>query len=513
LLLVPVLLVVALGVTLAMAKPSISADSVALAHVNLPFGSGHIQHVSVVSGPHQASIPVELRGDQIWPTGLIGVHKLVTIDVIVKRPGIISWLTGDTEKIRLTLMTPSASLRSHYLTLRAGEPIRLAFRKPVRVVAYSQSGRLVRHTLPGPQTRVDIARSAPAGTLTVAAAPRTWEHPKPVLISWFPAGAAASAVATPAPGTTITPHTKITLLFSKPISTALDGHLPPVSPAGAGAWHELNSHTIVFQPTGYGYGLGAKVGIGLPSGVRLAGAAPGGGTWNVPPGSTVRLQQLLSLLGYLPFHFQYAGGGVTRTPEAEELAAVKPPAGTFHWRYSNVPGALRAMWAPGQAGTMTRGAVMAFQNDQGLVPDGVAGPALWKSLITAAVEGKRSTFGYTFVSVSEASPETLSLWHSGQTVLTAAVNTGIPSRPTALGTYAVYEHIPSGTMSGTNPDGSHYNDTGIPWISYFNGGDALHGFIRGSYGTPQSLGCVEMPFATAGKVYPYTPIGTLVHVA
>ena len=41
--------------------------------------------------------------------------------------------------------------------------------------------------------------------------------------------------------------------------------------------------------------------------------------------------------------------------------------------------------------------------------------------------------------------------------------------PTATGTYPVYEHIPSGTMSGTNPDGSHYNDPGIQFISYFSG--------------------------------------------
>jgi lipoprotein-anchoring transpeptidase ErfK/SrfK len=68
-------------------------------------------------------------------------------------------------------------------------------------------------------------------------------------------------------------------------------------------------------------------------------------------------------------------------------------------------------------------------------------------------------------------------------------------------------------MSGTNPDGSTYHDPGIPWISYFNGGDALHGFTRASYGFPQSLGCVEMPAAEAGQVYPYTPIGTIVNVS
>src|SRR6202042_1422282 len=46
----------------------------------------------------------------------------------------------------------------------------------------------------------------------------------------------------------------------------------------------------------------------------------------------------------------------------------------------------------------------------------------------------------------------------------------------------------------------------------FSGGDALHGFIRASYGTPQSNGCVEMSYANAAQVWPLTPIGTLVTV-
>ena len=72
--------------------------------------------------------------------------------------------------------------------------------------------------------------------------------------------------------------------------------------------------------------------------------------------------------------------------------------------------------------------------------------------------------------------------------------------------------IDSTTMSGANPDGTHYNDPGIRWISYFNRGDAIHAFPRASFGTPQSLGCVELPLAQAAKVWPYTPIGTLVTI-
>ena len=252
----------------------------------------------------------------------------------------------------------------------------------------------------------------------------------------------------------------------------------------------------MFRPEGYGYGLGAHVSVALPHDVSLVGGQQSGtsdaGRWSVPPGSTVRLQQLLATLGYLPLQFKPKDAAPAMTPSAQEEAAVKPPAGDFTWRYGNVPSALRGFWSPGAAGVMTRGALMAFEDDNGLTADGVAGPQVWRALIDAAVKGKSSKFGYTFVSVSESS-QSLDLWHNGHTVLTTPVNTGIASAPTATGTYPVYEHIASGTMSGTNPDGSHYNDPGIPWISYFNGGDALHGFTRAQFGFPQSLGCVEMP--------------------
>jgi lipoprotein-anchoring transpeptidase ErfK/SrfK len=76
----------------------------------------------------------------------------------------------------------------------------------------------------------------------------------------------------------------------------------------------------------------------------------------------------------------------------------------------------------------------------------------------------------------------------------------------------VYEHFASTTMEGTNPDGTHYDDKNVLWVSYFTNGDALHAFQRQTYGHPQSLGCVEMPTADAAKVWPLTPIGTLVTI-
>ena len=509
--------VIAVGaLLLVLAKASLNNDSNALANVGMPLGGGTIESVTVRTGPHSRQVPVEIRGNQIWPRHLIPAHELLSIDVVIKRPGWVAWLAGKTQLLHMNLMTPSASLRQHYLTLPPGQPIVLRFKDPIRVLAVGTTGYLTRQVLHTPLTVVKLRRTADAGTLAVAAQMRGWETSPPTVVSWFPTGASTAAVAAPAPGSRITPHTAITLTFAQPVAKVLGANRPPVSPAGSGSWQTVNEHTIRFVPTGYGYGLGAQVWVPLPNSVHLVGGEQAGtatgGKWTVPGGSTLRLQQLLAQLGYLPFDFN--GKPVGLTPQAQESAAIKPPSGKFEWSYPNVPDTLKSMWAPGTLGTMTKGALMAFENEHGFsTVDGLAGPAVWRSLIAAVDENKRSTFGYSFVNVS-LSGQNLSLWHNGKNIVTSTpVNTGIASRPTDPGTFPVYSHLRVTTMSGTNPDGSHYSDPGIPYVSYFNGGDALHAFERASYGSPQSLGCVEMPLGPAAAVWPYTPIGTLVHVA
>jgi peptidoglycan hydrolase-like protein with peptidoglycan-binding domain len=516
-LVVAILVAIAAGfAVLAGSSARLVADPAALGKVNLPLGGGTITSVVAFTGPHSQDVPVALRGDTIWPKGRIRAGEVITIQAVVRRPGWIRWLSGAAQRLQLTVTTPVAQLTHDYLTLARGAPLALHFNRKVSAIAYgSLPGRVVEHVLPAPTSVITLDRRAVAGSIWISAIALPWEVASPHVVSWFPAGAATSAVASPAPGMTIHPHTPIALTFSKPVSAALHNSRPPVLPATPGAWHQTGSHTIVFQPQGYGYGLGANVRVLLPAGVRLVGGSAGSaastGDWTVPPGSTLRLQQLLAQLGYLPLAFN--GPSVASTLQGQEAAAIHPPAGSFSWRYGNVPAPLRSEWSPGTSGVMTQGAVMAFESDQGLATDGKAGPAVWKSLISAAITNHASSFGYTYVMVSESSPESLTLWHSGRTEFTLPVNTGIPSRPTALGTYPVFEHLRVTTMSGTNPDGSHYADPGIPYVSYFNGGDALHGFLRAQYGFPQSLGCVEMSYADAGRVWPYTPIGTLVHVA
>ena len=104
-------------------------------------------------------------------------------------------------------------------------------------------------------------------------------------------------------------------------------------------------------------------------------------------------------------------------------------------------------------------------------------------------------------------------YQNGAGVYSTPVNTGVNAAPTPDGTWPVYVRYTSTTMSGTNPDGSHYVDPGIRWVSYFFRGDALHGYVRSRYGFPQSDGCVEMPVANAAQVFPLTPLGTLVTVS
>ena len=232
----------------------------------------------------------------------------------------------------------------------------------------------------------------------------------------------------------------------------------------------------------------------------------------MPTGSTLRLQQLLAQLGYLPVDWQPAGDASSPSKRAQLAAAVAPPPGRFDWRYPNTPAELTTQWKAGDWNAITRGAVMMFQHEHNLAVDAIPGPIFWRHLLADAIAGKRRDDGYSYVYVHRSVPQSLNLWHDGTVVLSSPGNTGVPAAPTQLGTFEVFEHVPVGTMAGTNPDGSHYNDPGIKWISYFHHGEAIHAFNRSSFGTPQSLGCVELPLAAAAKVWPYTPIGTLVTI-
>jgi L,D-transpeptidase catalytic domain len=497
----------------------LASDPGALARVKVGLLGGKVESAEVL-GPDGHVIPASFRDGRVTPRqGLIAPGERVTVQVAVRRPGATAWLLGSQKRQRLALAAPAAHLSKHRLTVARGSALRIAFDQPVDSVAYGASRAApVRHVARGTRS-VPVVRHAVAGTLAVASAARPWERlGRPERLTWFPASRGAALVASPAPGAKLTPTTTLRLSFSKPVDDALGSGRPGISPATPGRWRKLDDYTLGFTPAGAGLPLGAHVRVRLPRAAALVGAngavhRTNSLDWTVPPGSTLRLHQLLASLGYLPLEWRAAGAAVARTEAAQVSAAVKPPKGGFSWRYPNVPGELRGMWQPGHPNDITRGAIMKFQNRHGLQADGFAGPQLWHALLADAVANKRIGGGYSYVYVHrESSPQSLTLWHNGHNVITSPGNTGVASAPTDLGTYPVFEHLPVTTMSGTNPDGSHYSDPGIKWVSYFNGGDAVHAFNRSTFGTPQSVGCVELPAASAAKVYPYMPIGTLVTI-
>ncbi len=501
--------------------PRIGADPEALARLKLAPAGEHVVAVSAVD-ERGRRVRVAVRNGSVWPVGAVPAGETVHLRVTVGRAGWVSWLVGSTRQVEADIRTPTTRIGTTILRPPAGGPVEIRFASPVSVVTFGRpGGKRQRLAFRRPRSIVQTGWLAAGanrfGTLDVTAAARTWEQPSaPVRLSWFPAGARLQALVRPAPGATITPTAPITLTFSAPIAATLGSARPKLDPPTPGSWTQTGLNTLTFHPAGEGYGIGTHVALTMPvpTDVDVAGRARALSSlsWQIPLGSTLRLQQLLSQLGYLPLSWQPAHGDVPRTSWAQAAAAISPPAGSFSWRYPDTPAQLQALWEPGSWTRMTQGAVMAFEHDQGLTVDGIAGPHVWHALIAASLSDRPPAHSYSYVLVHRSVPQNLVLWNDGQTILQTRVNTGVPAAPTPYGTHAVFLHIPVGTMRGTNPDGSHYVDPGIPWISYFFGGEAIHGFDRATYGFPQSVGCVETPIATAAKIWPYTPIGTLVTI-
>ena len=303
----------------------------------------------------------------------------------------------------------------------------------------------------------------------------------------------------------------VTVHFSAPL--AGKSPMPSLNPPVAGSWTRTNSTTVVFQPTAPFIPSttesltvpGGAAGVVSSSGAKLTASTPI--TFTIAQGSTQRLQQLLAQLGYLPLSY------TPPTPAPAPADMAMPQVGTLAWRWPNTPPTLSALWIQGQPNIITKSAVENFQNQNGLTVDGLAGPKVWSALLADVGAAKGDPVPYTYVLVTKTQPQHLTVFVNGSVQLAnILVNTGAPGADTVDGTFPVFEHVKASEMKGTNVTGSTYDDPTVPWASYFNGGDALHGFVRANYGYPQSNGCVEMTIANAAQVWPLTPIGTLVTV-
>jgi hypothetical protein len=367
-------------------------------------------------------------------------------------------------------------------------------------------------------TSAAATQAAPAGSTTTPPTGQT----TPTNTTTTPA--TTPPVAPPKP----TVHTRIAAL---PASAVSDGTaalrvrlsgvpapgspVPMLTPAAAGKWTSVGDYES-FAPKSTLEPCSTYT-LTVWAGTTVTGDLPLGGErrqfkLNVACPGLQALQQALARLSYLPYAIDASHGRNSGDKaEARALAAryaFRPPAATLAPNVPHAPGLRYGALDP-----TTRGALIVFQTNHGLSPSGVPDRSTWASLLAAETLGHGDPQPYTFVTVSESIPETLEVHRGSHVVLSTPANTGVAGATTEQGTFPIYARYVSTTMTGTNPDGSKYSDPGVPWVNYFNGGDAVHGFPRASYGTPQSNGCVELPIGTAAQVYPLLAIGDLVIVS
>lgn len=307
-----------------------------------------------------------------------------------------------------------------------------------------------------------------------------------------------------------TARLKVTL--GAPISPATP--LPMLTPRDAGSW-KAEGNSLVFTPAStlspcahYRLTVWART---ASTGHAILGRRRVE-TLEVACPPTAALQQALARLGYLGarFHPRYIFHEPARAISREEAAlhAYHPPRGGFAPSFRDAP-AVHA----GQFEAVTRGALTVYQADRGLQATGEANTATWESLLYDLSHYRRDTQPYTWVTVRESLPQTLEVHRGAHVALTTPVNTGVPGAETALGMYPIYARYVSTTMSGTDVDGTKYVVPDVPWVNYFNGGDAVHGYPRASYGFPQSNGCVELPIEAAHTVFGMLQLGDIVWVS
>src|SRR5580700_1672210 len=532
-------LIVGIGVALValLGRPTVSVSSgEALVQVSLGGVGTEVTAIRATSDSRPLALADQSTG--FVPVTALPQGRTVRVRVTAAPPSWLRWLLGSGVSTSATLRAPSAAPSAQVAVAAHPTRVTLGFDRPVSIIDYRAAGdpvRVIRLAQPSTTVELAVPEHQSGGAFQVSAAAWPWERlAASTTVDWLeaPQDGIPVAAANPAPGSANAGlDSPITLTFDEPVARALGAARPRVSPATAGTWTEPDADTLVFSPRGLGFGPGAAVSLSFDRPVTVVGGTPAGAVlvassesyhFAVTQASVLRLQQILAQLHYLPLNFTPAPGVRLPTTLAGEVATLGSPLkGSFSWRWQSTPASLQDQWQPGSPTALIKGALMAFMSATESSYNGYAADdetvsqladASWQKLLSAAAANKADPEPYSYVHVSKNLPETLTLWENGRTALTSLTNTGIPGEPTALGTYPIYVRYTVNTMSGTNPDGSTYNDI-VYWINYFNGGDAVHAFPRGSYGFPQSLGCVELPAGAAEVAFHHLAIGDLVTVA
>lgn len=128
--------------------------------------------------------------------------------------------------------------------------------------------------------------------------------------------------------------------------------------------------------------------------------------------------------------------------------------------------------------------------------------------------------GYKYLIEGNLTTKILYAYQDGVLIRSFPMSAGKPSTPTPVGTFTIWDKIPSVNMWGYNPNGTMYTQPNVPYVMYFDkNGDAVHG----NYWRPASVfgnvntshGCMGLNindngFNDAKWMYDWAPIGTTV---
>ena len=234
----------------------------------------------------------------------------------------------------------------------------------------------------------------------------------------------AVTASTPAAGATnVASNAPITVKFSKPI--ALGATLPTLAPPVSGTWAQTTPTTLQYNLSAPLIPLTNEV-LTVPSGTAgLRGrngsalSQPMSIAFKVADGSTQRLQELLAGLNYMPVSFTPTGPA----PAAQDMTNPKPVPSPGAGPTSPSTRPQRGRRAARTI--ITRAAVESFENQNGLTVDGLAGPAVWTTLLNDVAAQKVDPTPYVYVLVSKNLPENLTLYNNGAAQYSnIPVNTG-----------------------------------------------------------------------------------------
>jgi peptidoglycan hydrolase-like protein with peptidoglycan-binding domain len=373
---------------------------------------------------------------------------------------------------------------------------------------------------PHSRAKLAIVLSVAVVAVTAAVVMLARGHSVDGLLGSHPASAASASAEPLTPTRLVTLPPRHVVNGTEPLTVTLSGPpaasspTPTLRPALAGTWSVVGD-SEVFTPAStllpcstYTLTMWANT---LATGHSRLGKRRTIGL-NVACPSIAALQQSLARLGYMgaTFHPLYdvriPSGRETRRAGAEH--AFHPPRGVLVPDPADAPAI-----ETGHLDETTRGALSVYQTDHGMEPTGEPSYATWVSLLAAESDYRRDPRPYTWVTVSESLPETLEVHVGHHVAFSTPANTGVPGAETAQGTFPIFSRLTSTTMTGEDVDGTKYKVEDVPWVNYFNGGDAVHGYERGSYGFPQSNGCVELPIEAAHTVFDMLQIGDVVVVS